>query len=171
MINLSREANNPLRNWFCPLLWEMRRKKKPKVKSHQIHQHVQEFWDSLIFLQEYYLQVMIIVPFKKEKPQVVWKKMLHKVLLVLHYSKKIMKINALLVSLWVIFRPLIRIWVHLVVERHILDQIQKRKTNQSYSHLRSHIRKKKTRPHHLGVNQKIWWRSRPPNYLYKKMGR
>ena len=31
----------------------------------------------------------------------------------------------------------------------------------------SHIRKKKTRPRRLGVNQKMWWRSRPPKYLYK----
>ena len=42
---------------------------------------------------------MIIVPFKKEKPQFFWKKMLQKILLVSHYSKKRMKRNALQVSL------------------------------------------------------------------------
>ena len=47
----------------------------------------------------------------------------------------------------------------------------KNNANQSYSHLRSHIRKKKTRRHRLGVNPKIWWRSRPPKYLSRKMGR
>ena len=62
---------------------------------------------------------------------------------------------------WVISIPLLKMWDHVWVERHILDQIQNKITNHSYSHLLSHIRKKKTRPHHLGVKQKIWWTSMP----------
>ena len=168
MITLSIETNHPYRNKVVPPLWAMRRKKKAKVKSHQIHLHAQAFWDALDFLQEYYLQVIIIVPLKKEEPQFVWKKMLQKILIVSHYSKKRMKMSALLVSLWVIFKPLLRMWVHMVVERHLLYQIQNNNTNHSYSHLTSHIRKKNTKPHRLGVNYKSWWRSKPPKYLYRK---
>ena len=52
-----------------------------------------------------------------------------------------------------------------------LDQIQNRYKNKIYSRILSHGVKKKTRPHRLGVNQNIWWRSRPPKYLYRRMGR
>ena len=76
--------------------------------------------------------------------------------------KKKRKVNALPNSFGVIYISLIMMLAHVWVKRHILDQIQNKITNKSYSHSCSHTGKKNTRPHCLGVKQKIWWRSRTP---------
>ena len=54
-----------------------------------------------------------------------------------------MKRNALQVSWWVISRSLLKVLAHVWVVRNILDQIQNRYTKHIYSHLLSHIMKKK----------------------------
>ena len=83
--------------------------------------------------------------------------------------KKKRKMNALQLSWWVIFGSLLNVLAHVWVVSHILDQIQNRYTYHIYSHLLSHRMKMKTRPHRLGVRQKFWWKSRPPQYSYRKM--
>ena len=95
-----------------------------------------------------------------------------KFLLLPHYSKKNMKrshaqlktlsfniwllavwkMNSLPSSLWVIYRSLLRILIHVRVMRHLVDQIQNKFINHIYSHHLSFTKKKETRTHHLGVN-------------------